>query len=420
MSTTVSRLIAGRYELKHRLCSGGFSEVFLAEDRSTDTPVAVKMHGARAEQSPTVLELDHPNIVRQLDEGVDRDEHFAVFEYVRGMTLRERLGAGPLSLHETERLAADLAAGLDYCHQRGIAHNDVKPENIILGAEGAKLLDFGASRSLLETVSTTDAPDLMMTIVYAAPEILDGEVPDERSDIYSLALVLVEALVGRVPPGLRQHAQTSVVTRLLPADVPAAFAITLTEALSPYPEVRPAHAASLARALEPVPEPVVPIVANSRRQYRTARPAAVAACVAVALFGALLLPRALPGHSELQDPPGVAMNGIRAAQAESLLSLSPTPTPTEEAPAPTASPEPTAAPTEAPQPAPQAAPLERASSSVIIVPAPQASGIATIHLQPPQTHPSTILTTPPGQAKKDKPEPAKPPKNEPKGKAKGH
>lgn len=207
-----ANLIDERYALVRSLGAGGFAEVWLADDLRQHRQVALKLpRGQRsgltaAAPSPPSREfalaarLEHPHIVRVLGTGESEGEPYLVLEYVEGPSLRERLrDSGPLSIAEVQQLANQLTSALGHAHSRGILHNDIKPENILMGANGAKLTDFGAAAGLLTTVTAAAPADFAATVAYLAPEVLQGEKPTPASDIYALGLVLYEAAAGRLP-----------------------------------------------------------------------------------------------------------------------------------------------------------------------------------------------------------------------------
>lgn len=262
-----TEILAERYALIRLLGQGGFADVFLAEDVTDGTRVAVKrFRDSSADREVNAAKrLSHPHIVRLLNSGQDDGQRFLVFEYVEGETLRERLKTGgPLPEDEAIRLAAELSSALDHAHAHGVLHNDLKPENVILGPNGAQLLDFGAARSLRDTVSIGDPEQLAGTLAYIAPEVLEGEDPTERSDIYSLALVLVEALTGRVPSVMRPGARGGSP---LPEFGLAPLPPLLIDALSASPEERPQSAGALAAALNGA----APTVRLERTKTKAAR-----------------------------------------------------------------------------------------------------------------------------------------------------
>jgi len=207
----IGTVLSGRYKLEAKLGSGGMSTVYLARDTTLDRQVAVKvMHREMSEQADqlerfrqearAVAKLSHPNVVAVIDAGEDGGHPYIVFEYVEGETLKQRINrVGALDPQEALAYAIEIARGLTVAHARNMVHRDIKPQNVLIDAEGrAKLTDFGISRQL-EQDGMTATGRVLGTTDYVAPEQAMGHPVDQRSDIYSLGVVLYEMLVGQVP-----------------------------------------------------------------------------------------------------------------------------------------------------------------------------------------------------------------------------
>ncbi|MEX2106406.1 MAG: protein kinase [Solirubrobacterales bacterium] len=210
-SQMIGTVLSGRYRLEAKLGSGGMSTVYLARDTTLDRPVAVKvMHREMSEQADqlerfrqearAVAKLSHPNVVAVIDAGEDGGHPYIVFEYVEGETLKQRIArVGALDTQEALAYAIEIARGLTVAHARNMVHRDIKPQNVLIDAEGrAKLTDFGISRQL-EQDGMTATGRVLGTTDYVAPEQAMGHGVDPRSDIYSLGVVLYEMLIGQVP-----------------------------------------------------------------------------------------------------------------------------------------------------------------------------------------------------------------------------
>ncbi len=210
-SQMIGTVLSGRYKLEAKLGSGGMSTVYLARDSTLDRAVAVKvMHREMSEQADqlerfrqearAVAKLSHPNVVSVIDAGEDGGHPYIVFEYVEGETLKQRIARlGPLDTQDALAYAIEIARGLTVAHARNMVHRDIKPQNVLIDAEGrAKLTDFGISRQL-EQDGMTATGRVLGTTDYVAPEQAMGRAVDPRSDIYSLGVVLYEMLVGQVP-----------------------------------------------------------------------------------------------------------------------------------------------------------------------------------------------------------------------------
>jgi serine/threonine protein kinase len=207
----IGTTLSGRYKLEAKLGSGGMSTVYLARDTTLDRPVAVKvMHREMSEQADqlqrfrqearAVAKLSHPNVVAVIDAGEDGGHPYIVFEYVEGETLKQRINRiGALDAQEALAYAIEIARGLTVAHARNMVHRDIKPQNVLIDSEGrAKLTDFGISRQL-EQDGMTATGRVLGTTDYVAPEQAMGHPVDQRSDVYSLGVVLYEMLTGQVP-----------------------------------------------------------------------------------------------------------------------------------------------------------------------------------------------------------------------------
>ena len=267
-----SELVLGRYRLGPRLGAGGFGTVFAATDERLRRPVAVKVIPAAGRGDPTRAQrealaagrLDHPGIVAIFDAGQDSRARYLVSELVQGPTLDELSAEGVLSDRDVVRIGLALCDALEHAHGRGVVHRDVKPQNVIIpdaprsAAGVAKLADFGVAH-LAGDEPLTRTGDVVGTLAYMAPEQAAGRRVDERADLYSLALVLYEALAGTNPVRAGSPAATArrVGTVLPPLkrsrkDLPPSLNAAIDRALRPRPEERGTLdelAAELAEAL---------------------------------------------------------------------------------------------------------------------------------------------------------------------------
>jgi eukaryotic-like serine/threonine-protein kinase len=212
ITESIGRVLGSRYRLVSPLGTGASAHVFLAEDVSLQRRVAVKVLQPGLAKDPgflrrfeaearSVASLNHPHILRVFDWGEDAGGPYLVLEYLQGGSVRDILDRGfRLSHAQAARLGATAADGLAYAHARGLVHRDVKPANLLLDEEGrVRIADFGVARALAEAAWTEPAGAMVGTARYASPEQAQGRRVDGRSDVYSLALVLYEALTGEVP-----------------------------------------------------------------------------------------------------------------------------------------------------------------------------------------------------------------------------
>jgi serine/threonine-protein kinase len=211
VSDLAGRVLAGRYLLHGAVGTGASGRVYVAEDTRLRRRVAVKvLHAALAEdaaflrrfraEAQLAASLHHPHIVTVHDWG-DDDLPFMVLELLEGGSLRSMLDQGSyLTLPQAARIGRDVAAALEYAHARGILHRDIKPANLLFDEHGiVRVADFGLARALAEASWTEPAGAVFGTARYASPEQARGAQLDARSDLYSLALVLVESVTGHLP-----------------------------------------------------------------------------------------------------------------------------------------------------------------------------------------------------------------------------
>jgi len=259
-----ARLLAERYLLRRPLGSGAMAVVYQAWDEKLERDVAVKVfrHDSgmprgdlrRSAEVLVLAGLNHPGLVTVFDAGTDQagtenEQAFLVTELIVGTTLAPRIAGTPLPPGEVAEIGAQLAAALDYVHERGIVHRDIKPANVLLAdppsghpdAVLAKLADFGLAR-LLDSTRITMHGTTVGTANYLSPEQATGGDVGPPSDIYSLALVLLECLTGQVAfPG---HGIEAAAARLhrppaIPAAVGPYWVGLLTAMTSLDPAARP-------------------------------------------------------------------------------------------------------------------------------------------------------------------------------------
>jgi hypothetical protein len=264
----MTEVALGRYRLVGRIGAGGTADVWLAVDQQTGARVAVKRLHPNLARDPTTVErfqretaaaraVEHPNVVGVLDAGPGD----VVLEYVEGETLAARLRGGPLQSAEVRQLAADLASALEAVHAAGLVHRDVTPANIIVDPVGhAHLADFGIARPVDPEAAITPTGDLIATLRYAPPEVLDGRAASPASDIWSLGATLYEVSTGEMPyPSV--SLQQLVVTRQAPPPHSRGglFDDLVAQMLDPDPAVRPA-ASAVASQLASSPEAVTQVL----------------------------------------------------------------------------------------------------------------------------------------------------------------
>jgi eukaryotic-like serine/threonine-protein kinase len=266
------RLLDGRYAVTARIAHGGMATVYRATDTRLDREVALKvMHVelARDEdfvrrfigEAKSVARLSNQNVVAVYDQGADGPFLYLAMEYIHGRTLRQLLRErGWFSPAAALDIITGVLDGLAAAHQAGIVHRDVKPENVLLTADGrVKVADFGLARALA-AAGQTRAGLLIGTVAYVPPEQVSGEVTGPRGDVYSAGVMLFELLTGRQPyrgdtplSVAYQHVNQDVPapSSLMPG-IPAAVDQLVLAATSRDPARRPADAAEFARAVRMV------------------------------------------------------------------------------------------------------------------------------------------------------------------------
>jgi serine/threonine protein kinase len=259
----------GPYRIEARLGQGGMGVVFRARHEGDGRTVALKVLrdelsqdlGYRrrlAREARAAAEVDHPNLTRVLEAGEADGRAYLAVRYVDGRSLAERLAAeGPLPSPALLRLAAEVGAGLDALHGRGLVHRDVKPANILLTGDGTAVLgDFGLAKGQADTVLTKPG-QVLGTLDYLAPELIRGGPAGPASDLYALGCVVFACIAGAPPFAGRGILQTGMAhLEEEPGDpgagrpdLPPAVSWTVRQALAKDPGRRPPSATAFARML---------------------------------------------------------------------------------------------------------------------------------------------------------------------------
>ena len=205
------RVLNGRYRLGEVIGEGGMAIVYRGHDLLLNRPVAIKsLRGQYASdtnflrrferEAQAAAGFSHPNIVNVYDVGTDGDQHYIVMEYIRGPSLKELIRRqGPFSVDGAVFVISQVSSALDYAHQRGLIHRDIKPQNILVDRDGnAKVVDFGIAKGMRD-MNLTEAGTGMGTVHYVSPEQARGEPAIPESDLYSTGVVLFEMLTKRLP-----------------------------------------------------------------------------------------------------------------------------------------------------------------------------------------------------------------------------
>ena len=285
----IAPTIEDRYQIITRVASGGMGQVYRGHDPILMRDVAIKvlhphLAGDRGfvdrfrREARAVGVLNHPNIVGIYDWGSTNGTYFMVMELVRGVNLRALLNEiGRLQPFQMVEVAIPVLRALEHAHRHGIVHRDIKPENILIAQEGGvKVADFGLARAYADSSVSQADGTVTGTVQYLAPEQIQGQPADPRTDLYALGVVMFEMLTGRAPFSgetslaiAYQHlaAQVPPPSSIAP-DIPPHFDRLVLWATAKSPDARPASARALGRELErtartlPKAPPVVQLAAE--------------------------------------------------------------------------------------------------------------------------------------------------------------
>ena len=232
----------GPYQITSQLGAGGMGEVYAATDTRLDRTVAIKVLPEHLASDPgrrerfereakAVSSLNHPHICTLHDVGEQDGIHYLVMELVEGETLEARLSKGRLPLDQALEYAIQIADALDKAHKQGVVHRDLKPGNIMIAKSGVKLLDFGLAKLKGEAAPTSglsQAPTreksltaegtIIGTLQYMAPEQLEGEEADARTDIFAFGAVVYEMVTGK--KAFEGKSQASLISSIIVISTP--------------------------------------------------------------------------------------------------------------------------------------------------------------------------------------------------------
>ncbi|MEW6734625.1 MAG: serine/threonine-protein kinase, partial [Acidobacteriota bacterium] len=262
----IGTVVDNKYRIESLLGQGGMGKVFRVSHQFLNKIFALKImdfgsagqHSNRLSrfrrEAEALARINHPNVVMVTDYGVMLDDvPYIVMEYIEGITLRRLLDNQlKLSERQTIHIAKQICAALHEAHRRGVVHRDLKPENIMIqqfddGDIMARVLDFGIAKLMQQTDDSLTGPNIPGTIKYMAPEQIFNSLIDVRSDIFSLCLVIYEALTGIVP-----GAQLGKVSMLheVRADISLQLSGLVNRGLAIFPDDRPKSVLELKRELE--------------------------------------------------------------------------------------------------------------------------------------------------------------------------
>ncbi|MDO4545670.1 MAG: Stk1 family PASTA domain-containing Ser/Thr kinase [Bacillota bacterium] len=278
-----NKVLAGRYELFERIGEGGMSVVYKAKDKLLNRFVAIKILKPQfindhkfidsfRRESQAAASMSHPNIVNIYDVGREGNIHYIVMELIEGRTLSDYIKEqGAMPYPKVIALSKQIAAALAFAHKNHIIHRDVKPHNVMITPNGtAKITDFGIAKAVNAATIVDNTDGIIGSVHYFSPEQARGGYVDEKSDIYSLGIVMYEMLTGRVPfdgdnpvnIALMHINGEMVPPSKLTAGIPPALEHIILKCTDKYPVNRFASADELIEALNNL-EFVGSVVGNS-------------------------------------------------------------------------------------------------------------------------------------------------------------
>ncbi len=268
----IGKMIAGRYEILEEIGKGGMAHVYKARCHFLDRYVAVKVlkeefkddrefvHRFNTE-AQAAARISNPHVVSIFDVGIENGLYYIVMEYVEGTTLKEYIAdKGVLPWRQAAEFAAQICEGLEEAHKRSVIHRDIKPQNIIMTGDNVlKVTDFGIARATTQA-TTTAANSTIGTVHYLSPEQARGGYTNERTDLYSLGVVLYEMLTGRLPfngssaveIAIKHIQEKPVLPRILNNDIPQSMEYIVMKAMNKEQAQRYASAGDLLRDLRSV------------------------------------------------------------------------------------------------------------------------------------------------------------------------
>jgi beta-lactam-binding protein with PASTA domain/predicted Ser/Thr protein kinase len=261
-------MVDERYRIDRKIGSGGMADVWLAEDTELDRNVAIKILHDRFAQDKEFVQrfqreaqsaagLQHPNVVGVFDRGEFSDTYFIAMEYVDGPSLKE-LVKGGMGVKDAIDFTRQILKAARFAHRKGIIHRDLKPQNVLIDDEGrARVADFGIARGG-ENSDITATGSVMGTAQYLSPEQAQGKPTTPRSDIYSIGVILYEALTGRVPfegdsavaVALKQVSEAPRRPSAINPGIPPALDAVVMRALAKDPDARFKDADAFLKALD--------------------------------------------------------------------------------------------------------------------------------------------------------------------------
>ena len=277
---------AGRYEIIEELGKGGMGKVYRVEDKKIKQEVALKLVKPEIASDKKTIErfsnelktarmISHRNVCRMFDLGEEKGTNYITMEYISGEDLKSFIRrARQLTTGTAINIAKQVCEGLIEAHRLGVVHRDLKPQNVMIDKEGnARIMDFGIARSLTGK-GITGAGVMIGTPEYMSPEQVDGKDPDQRSDIYSLGIILYEMVTGRVPfeaetpfaVGVMQKSDMPRNPQELNSQIPDNLSQFILRCLEKNKEKRPQSAGELHSELESIEKGIPSTVIDMHRR----------------------------------------------------------------------------------------------------------------------------------------------------------
>jgi eukaryotic-like serine/threonine-protein kinase len=325
--TLIGSLFDGRYHVLRKLGAGGMADVYLAEDQELGRRVAIKILNERHANDEQFVErfrreaknaagLSHPSIVSIYDRGEAEGTYYIAMEYLEGRSLKELIvSRGPAPASVAIDYARQILQALRFAHLKGIVHRDIKPHNVLVDGDGRlKVTDFGIARAGASQM--TEAGSIVGTAQYLSPEQARGGAVDQRSDVYSLGIVLYELLTGTVPfsgdtpveIAMKHLSQTPEPPSALRDDIPHDLDLVVMRALAKDPDDRYQSAEEMEADLARVARGagVSPETEESATQIMRAPTGPIAATAATGIIsprrGTRMPPPPPPVYYDLEEP----------------------------------------------------------------------------------------------------------------------
>jgi beta-lactam-binding protein with PASTA domain/predicted Ser/Thr protein kinase len=321
----IDSLFDGRYRILRKLGAGGMANVYLAEDQELGRRVAIKILNDRHANDDQFVErfrreaknaaaLSHPNIVSIYDRGEAEGTYYIAMEYLDGRSLKELIvSRGPAPVNVALEYARQILSALRFAHRHGIVHRDIKPHNVLVDNEGrVKVTDFGIARA--GTSQMTEAGSIVGTAQYLSPEQARGADVDQRSDLYSLGVVLYELLTGETPfdgdtpveIAMKHLSATPEPPSAHRSDIPRELDWVVTRALAKAPADRYQSADEMDADLERVSRGAPLAAATEESSTQVIRRPAPGPPAAAATAATMIAPRTEPARAapsfEYEDP----------------------------------------------------------------------------------------------------------------------